>query len=305
MINKKCFLALLIGIFLIVFSTSLFADILSDVVNEINYVRTRPQEYAKKRLEPRLKKYKGLDYHIDSKNKIPTKEGATACKECIEMLKKQKPLHPLKMNKFLCISADILAQDQAKTGKKGHVSSDGSQLQDRLAKAHFKGSTFSEVTAYGLTDAIEIVARFMIGDGVPTRGHRVNILDPDFDKAGVAFIKGGKAANGSVCVIDFGGGAEQDIIPSKQKTDKKAGSSASNQNGGKKGGGSAGRAGGKKDKDDVKNEKDDDEKDDDDGENDDDDENDDDGFEDGEEAGDDIGYDDGGDYDGGDADYGD
>ena len=305
MFSKRCFLVFFASIFLIFFSSNLFADILHDVVTELNFVRTRPQEYAQKRLVPRLKNYKGLDYHIDSKSKVPTKEGAVACKECIEVLKKQKPLLPLTMDKLLCVAANILAKDQAKTGKVGHVGSDGSQLQDRLAKAHFMGSVFSEVTAYGPTDAIEIVAKLMIGDGVPTRGHRVNILDSDFDKVGVAFVKGGKAIHGSVCVIDFGGGVEQNASSQKQNSDKKAGSSASKQNAGKKGenpalapnkdkkGGNSrgGSSGGKKGKEDEDDDVDYD------GENDDEDGSDDIGIDDGD-------YDVGGDYDGG-GDYGD
>ena len=101
MMNKKCFLSFFAILFFSIFSSTLFADFLDDVVAEINYVRTRPQEYAQKRLVPRLKNYKGLDYHIDSKHKVPTNEGVTACKECIEVLKKQQPLLPLTMDKFL------------------------------------------------------------------------------------------------------------------------------------------------------------------------------------------------------------
>ena len=220
MINKRCFLVVFASVFFSIFSSSLFADFLDDVVAEINYVRTRPQEYAQKRLVPRLKNYKGLDYYIDSKNKVPTKEGAKACKECIEVLKKQKPLLPLTMDKFLCISADMHAKDQMKTGQMGSQGSDGSWPNARIEKAGFKGSQVGENVAYGSRNAIDIVLSLMIDDGVSDRGRRSNFLDPDFDKIGVAFVKGGKAAHGSVCVIDFGGGVKQNAPSPKQSSGK-------------------------------------------------------------------------------------
>ena len=132
MANKKCFLAIFTGVFISIFSSGLFADMLDDIVAEINYVRTRPQEYASKRLTPRLKKYKGLDYYQTDKLIVATKEGAKACVECIEVLKKQKPLSPLTMDYALCRSAAVHKTDQSRSGKVGHQGSDGSYSSDRI-----------------------------------------------------------------------------------------------------------------------------------------------------------------------------
>ena len=248
MANKKYFLAIF-SVFLSIFSVNLSADFLDDVVAEINYVRTRPQEYALKRLTPRLKNYKGLDYYLNPKLAVVTKEGVTACKECIEVLKKQKPLPPLTMDYVLCKAASAHMKDQSKSGQIGHQGRDGSHSKDRIKKAGFDGGITGENISYGATTAIDIVANLMIDDGVPDRGHRDNLLDTDFEKIGVAYAKGPKVAHGAICVIDFGGFVDklqQNIESSKQNSGKKDGSSALAPNSGKKDRGSAGKAGGHK-----------------------------------------------------------
>ena len=220
MTNQKYFLVFFITIFLSMFSSNLFADILDDIVAEINYVRTRPQEYALKRLTPMLKKYKGKNFYESAEIIIETEEGVAPCLECIEVLKKQKPLCPLTMDNFLCIAAKMHAEDQMRTGQVGHEGSDGSQMHDRIKKAGFRGTAMGENIAYGCRSAIEIVAGLMIDDGVPDRGHRVNFLDPDYDRVGVAYGKGQRATYGTICVIEMGGGV-QNTSSSGQSNDKR------------------------------------------------------------------------------------
>jgi|GEM_PF-1426919 len=204
MINKRCFLAIFATLFLSIFSSSLFADFLDDIVDEINFMRTRPQEYAEKRLIPILKAYKGLKVPCDDGRIITTKEGAAPCRECIEILKKQKPLPPLTMDGYLCKSAAMHMRDLRGKNRTGHQGSDGSRSWDRMERAGFKGTKWGENLTFGSRTPIDIVRDCMIDDGVPDRGHRENFLDPDFDRVGVAYAQGGKAVNGSVCVIDLG-----------------------------------------------------------------------------------------------------
>ena len=204
MINKRCLLAIFATLFLSIFSSSLFADFLDDIVDEINFMRTRPQEYVEKRLVPILNAYKGLKVPCDDGRIITTKEGAAPCRECIEILKKQKPLPPLTMDGYLCKSAAMHMRDLRGKNRTGHQGSDGSRSWDRMERAGFKGTKWGENLTFGSRTPIDIVRDCMIDDGVPDRGHRENFLDPDFDRVGVAYAQGGKAVNGSVCVIDLG-----------------------------------------------------------------------------------------------------
>lgn len=57
---------------------------------------------------------------------------------------------------------------------------------------------------YGSDDPTDIVAQLLIDDGVPSRGHRKNILNKEFKIVGVAFGPHTKFKN--MTVQNFAGG---------------------------------------------------------------------------------------------------
>ncbi|MFO8183100.1 MAG: CAP domain-containing protein, partial [Candidatus Aegiribacteria sp.] len=61
--------------------------------------------------------------------------------------------------------------------------------------------TIGEVIAFGPCNGREIVAILLIDDGVADRGHRINLLNPDFRYVGIAIEE--HPEYGYVCVIDF------------------------------------------------------------------------------------------------------
>jgi uncharacterized protein YkwD len=53
---------------------------------------------------------------------------------------------------------------------------------------------------YGAT-GLQVVIDLIVDDGVPSRGHRRNVLDPAFRAVGIAV--GPHRTYGTMCVIDF------------------------------------------------------------------------------------------------------
>jgi uncharacterized protein YkwD len=98
-------------------------------------------------------------------------------------------------------AADDLVRDEGPRGGRGHVGADGSQPWTRMQR-YAKGLTgFGEANAYGPTDARSIVIGLLVDDGVPSRGHRVGLLNPIFTLAGVSY--GLHATYHAMCVIDL------------------------------------------------------------------------------------------------------
>ena len=67
---------------------------------------------------------------------------------------------------------------------------------------------YGENIAYGdyrRAAAADIVRQLIVDDGVPDRGHRLNIFSADYALAGMAC--GRHPRHHTVCVIDFAGGS--------------------------------------------------------------------------------------------------
>lgn len=173
-----------------------------EILAELNRVRTNPKQYADAVLKPMLAKFNGNIYD----SKLRTNEGVAPVKECIDELQKLSSLPKLTLAKGLCMSAQWLADDQARTGCMGHYGSDGSTPSQRMNKYGKWQATSGENCAYGSKTAVEIVAQLLIDDGVSDRGHRKNILKSDFKVVGIGFSGKQNAKYGFVSVMDFAGG---------------------------------------------------------------------------------------------------
>ena len=173
------------------------------VVQEVNLARTNPQRYATF-VEEVKRKYDGKRLIREGKLPLVTNEGAKAADEAIRFLRKQKPLAALTASSGMSLAARDHVKDQGPRGKTGHDGSDGSQPWDRVSRYGTWESKTAENIAYGHSEAREIVIAIIIDDGVPKRGHRKNIFDPEFRIIGVA--TGAHAKFGAMCVMTFAGG---------------------------------------------------------------------------------------------------
>ncbi len=171
-------------------NTAIHTNYLNDnekkVVLEINKLRADPNAYAIEYLVPMLKMYKGKMLYMPGNDPIITKEGIIALQDAIKALKKAKPAQPLYPDQRLTLSARDHQQEQSRTGQTGHRGSSGSTISDRIERYGKWDKKISENIFYGDPDARSVVLHLVIDDGVPSRGHRINFLDPELKYVGVS-----------------------------------------------------------------------------------------------------------------------
>ena len=170
-----------------------------DVVLEMNKARSNPALYAQLYLEPRIKKFSGKIYD----GNLMTNEGVNAVNDCISVMKKTKALALLIPERGLSLAAQKHSSTQGETDQTGHTGVDGSTPFTRIQK-YVTYKAAGENISYGSKSGRDIVVQLLIDDGVPSRGHRKNILSKDFSSTGVGYSKQHKLY-GSVCVITYAG----------------------------------------------------------------------------------------------------
>lgn len=179
-----------------------------EVILHLNMVRTDPARYADRILQPRIQYYNGLIYRYPVKEGdiagLSTEEGKAAVYEAISALHRTQPRAPLAPSRGISRAAAGHASFQSVTGELGHMGRNNSTAAGRVEQYGDWHRTIAENINYGPNSAREIVAQLLIDDGVKDRGHRANILNPDFRVVGVAIQT--HPEYGYVCVIDFAGG---------------------------------------------------------------------------------------------------
>jgi uncharacterized protein YkwD len=158
-------------------------------------------------LEQYKKYYDKKLLRLPGESPILTKEGAEAVTEAIRFLHSMKPIPPLSPSKGMSLGAKDHVKDQGSSGSSQHKGSDRSQPWDRVNRYGTGEKSIGENIVYGSSKARDVVLSLIIDDGVPSRGHRRNIFNPDFCVIGVAC--GHHATYGTVCVITFAGGYQE------------------------------------------------------------------------------------------------
>lgn len=173
------------------------------IIDETNLARKNPAAYAAQMQKIR-QYYKGNRFELPGQIPILTQEGVKAVDEAINYLKSAKPLPPITASRGMSLGARDHVKDQGPKGATGHNGSNGSKPWDRINKYGAWQKVVGENISYGPDDARKVVMQLIIDDGVPDRGHRVNIFKPDFRVSGVAC--GPHKKYRTMCVITYAGG---------------------------------------------------------------------------------------------------
>ena len=158
-----------------------------EIAEEMTLLRQNPPAYVTF-IEQHLQNFQDdFTYKRENENiLIKTKEGKKAVIECISVLKEQAPLPEVKPSEILEKAALDHQRDTSKNSLQGHTGSDGSTPQDRVQRHGLWQGKMGENIDYGNKTARDIIVALLIDDGVDSRGHRVNLLNPEFRIVGSA-----------------------------------------------------------------------------------------------------------------------
>lgn len=183
----------------------------AEIAAEMTKLRTNPASYIELLKSHLEKDYSDEMTYRSSREEnlyIKTKEGKPAVQEAIKVLESMvsdtsKTLGGITASPILEKAASDHVVDSNTHCLTGHDGSDGSAPQDRINRyGQWKGSCGENVD-YGNTDAFRIVMHLLIDDGVPNRGHRTNLLNPDFNLVGSCV--GPHPTYGFCCVMNLAG----------------------------------------------------------------------------------------------------
>lgn len=162
------------------------------VIAEINTARARPQAYIDGLVAYRATIRDGYIFKTMQGRYGPytasvrLKEGVAGVDNAIAFLRRQPPVAPVAGDARLLAAARRFAEEQARTGKWGHASADGSGLDDRIARDGTRRIANAETIMYGKSTAHDIVMALIIDDGVRDRSHRDVIFDGSLTLVGTA-----------------------------------------------------------------------------------------------------------------------
>ena len=147
-------------------------------------------------------RYRGKELYLPGMDgPIITFEGVKAVDEAIRAARAASPRPRLRISAGLSRSAHQHAVEIGRAGTIEHMGRDGSTPEQRMERQGRVGGLSGEDIGTGYGGADVMVLSLFIDDGVPDRGHRDNLLEPDYRVVGVGCAP--HARWGTVCVLDF------------------------------------------------------------------------------------------------------
>lgn len=167
------------------------------VLEEINFARTHPADYARELRDEEINGHRGRGYSGVAD------QDPEALEEAIDFLERQAPLPPLRSDGRLAACANDHAVAQGAQGGVGHLGPGGITFSQRLRREGVWAGLSAEAISYGYDDPRDVVRQLVIDAGVASRGHRGDVFGRAYQVAGVSC--GRHAVWGAMCVIDFAG----------------------------------------------------------------------------------------------------
>jgi len=107
----------------------------------------------------------------------------------------------LKFNTELFNCAKAHVEDVGRKGLVQHESTDGTSVKERLKKRGKIITCYGENLSFHCDTAFDVILQMLVDDGVPNRGHRENLFNPEFRVMGC--FTGEHKDFDTMTVIDF------------------------------------------------------------------------------------------------------
>ena len=140
------------------------------MMDEINLLRSNPVAYI-----PYIEQYKR-----DIQSGKSFGSSLAVCDELIAELRQTPALSILRPEPCIYNAAKKHGLDQKSRGSTGHDGSDGSWPWDRVKRECTQMTHGNENLVGGPADVREAVILLLVDDGIPSRGHRKNLLNKDW-----------------------------------------------------------------------------------------------------------------------------
>ena len=177
---------------------------------ELNNLRKDPKGFIPN-LEKLLENFKGDILYRQGEVPLQTVEATESVKDCIEFLKNYEPVGELIRSYELSKAALDHANDIGVKGLVSHDGSDGSTVSDRIERYTEWEGTCAENLDFGSKSGLNCLISLLIDDGVQSRGHRKNLLNPRLKYIGIA--AGNHKEYENCYVIVFTGGVREKDKP--------------------------------------------------------------------------------------------
>ena len=172
-----------------------------DIHDAQNKLRTNPSYYLAF-LDDRIAAFNsdGTRYWTGS-YWMRTQEGVSAVREARDAVAAQQPIAALAWSDTDYMASKVHCDDMGPQGKFSHTGSDGSSPSERIYRYTDQRGRTGENLAAGNSAAEEIVMQLYIDDGVPSRGHRTNMMSTGFTYEGTATCD--HASYGTMSAFNF------------------------------------------------------------------------------------------------------
>ena len=155
-----------------------------NLILAMNLIRHNPPRYAELYIYPLIRYFDGTLLRFPGRIPLRTQEGAAAVKELYNELKKASPLSVFDPSPGMSRAASDHARYMKKRGTASH---DGrGDMGSRLSRHGQWHGAIAENLHWGASNAHDAIISLMVDDGVKNRGHRINMMDPEYRYVGVA-----------------------------------------------------------------------------------------------------------------------